>query len=349
MAVFVCAIVGVCACALLPGWLSRIDIAIRRFIRFYGGLSGPVQGLVSLSLFIAPAYVFRVREHTLGDSAIWFRNLKHAHNGGDGFWATVFGIDSLERVPTNEFLDYFLHLQAYRLGGLAFGWSPADAYAYLSWASGLLYIIAARKIATLLGTTSLRRLTYLGALLSLGSLQLFFGYGESYTMVTAAGAFYAFSALHSLRSGTTPIVPLILLAVCCALHIMALSLAPSYVYVVWRHQGRPGWAMLARKPVIAGMVVICGSVALYLYSTVYPYNLPLFTARESGTYALFSFGHGALLLNAVLLVSPLGLAWGTRGLQAVGRWGAEEWFLAWAAAGTLDARQRRRPGTARLA
>ena len=334
-AVFACSVVGVCTCALLPGRLSRIDIAVRRLTRFFAGLAGPIKSLIPLAAFAALAYGFRVREHTLGDSVVWFRNLKNSNDGGDGWWANAFGFDSLEHVPTNEFLDYFLHLQAYRLGNFAFGWSPADAYASLSLAAGVLYVIAAWKIAALLGATTLRRLTYVGALLSLGTLQLFFGYGESYTLVTAAAAFYVLAALGRLRGGCRPIAPLILLVVCCALHLMALSLAPSYGYLAWRRQGRSGRAMLERKSVIAGIAVIGGSIALYLYSAIYPHNLPLFTARESGTYALFSLGHGALLFNAVLLVSPLGLVWGAQGLQAVGRWETEQWFLAWAAAGTL--------------
>ena len=317
--------------------LGRGDAVLRSAVVSLQRPFGSIVRPVCLLFFLFFAYVFRVREHTLGDSVVWFRDLSthYSNDPASSLWSIVFSVPSFDHIPTNEFLDFLLHIQLYRLGSYLFQWSPSDAYEFLSYAAGVLYVIAAWKVAAGLGKTALRRLTFFASLCSLGSMQLFFGYGESYTLVTVAAVFFVLAALRFLRGDSPFAAPCIWLAVCCSLHIMAVSLVPSLVYLLWRDRGQPGRDLLARRGVVVGVLGIGGVLALYLYSAIYPHNMPLWTARTSGTYALFSLGHGVLLLNAILLVSPLGLIWGITGIKVHRSWDSEVWFLAWAVIGTL--------------
>ncbi len=249
-------------------------------------------------------------------------------------WIRGIPLEGWEFIPLFEPLDFFLHLKVYDIGSTLAGFEPKDAYETVSCAAGLLFVVCLWKISCLLGRRREEQMPLFLFLITLGSLQLFFGYGESYTLVTLASCWYVLAALRSLRGGGVA-WPALALALSASLHAMALCLVPSFLFLVWRkHRSARIEALLARRiPRIAVPVAIVA--AWVLYSKIYPHSLPLFADTDKGTYGLLSPGHLLFLLNAALLVSPFGLIWAGAFTLSRRETDPDVRFLRWSALGPL--------------
>ena len=116
----------------------------------------------------------------------------------------------------------------------------------------------------------------------------FFGYGESYTLVTAAVALYVLSGFRCLRGEASILSPTLLLGFCAALHLLSLSLLPSWLYLLWHDGGKLG--QLLRRPgvyapLMAGAAVVCVYACVEFYLQL---SLPLWQADENGKYAILA-------------------------------------------------------------
>jgi len=341
LACFILVAAATTAISTKAAWLQKADsVFVRLSLHFEGKpfSSRCFQGLCVL-FFVALAYVFRDHSHFLGDSAKWFGILEYALR--DAFdWEIVSGHHSRLHVPGFEYiniqqpLDLFLHFQVYRLGHALWNWTPADAYEWISCLAGGCYALALWKIAAFLNASTLLRLTLFAFLISLGSTQLFFGYGESYTLVILASTLYTLHGLRFLRGRTALVYPTSFLLLAAALHLMALCLFPSWVYLLWHDKGRLG--EFFRRPQIYLPLLVAGSlIAFYAYVEFYrPLQLPLWEAREEGKYALLSVPHAMNLINEVLLLSPFGLIWGVVFLFSRKASAPHCRFLGWAALGS---------------
>ena len=184
-----------------------------------------------------------IEAHVLGDSAMWLQNLEILRVPGQEdviTWIIGLPWEGYRHLPALQALDFALHLQAYRWGYALFGWTAADAYAWISICSGVGYAAVLWRLAALLGRERWERLTLLAYLLSLGNVQFFFGYGESYTLIALTMALYALWALRYLRGQAPLWMPTVALAATLALHLMPMALAPSWLYLLWRYPGRLG-------------------------------------------------------------------------------------------------------------
>lgn len=289
-----------------------------------------------LASFGLLAYVGRVREHSLGDSLLRFSDLERLYDSfieGAGVQAGITDVQSYSSIHF-ELLDVLIHFFALLVGRELGEWTPQDAYTWLSIAAGILYLGAIWQVGRLLGRTTLQRTTYSALCITLGSLQLFFGYGESYTLVSAFAVIYVVVGLRALR-GSSLLYPILCLLFCVALHAIAFSLIPSILYLIWLRVGRPGLILLSNRYLPLFLWPIVFIVATSLYAFFYPIRMPLWVPDESVTYALFSWGHARLLLNAALMVSPFGLLWGVASYFSNRSGQREDAFLSWAAWGAL--------------
>lgn len=142
--------------SLLPMWSTAIESALAPALR---RLPGWYAGLAAATVL---AWLFRVGSHHLGDSQVWFRNLRAAVEGTLGpqeawFAATPFA--DLHYLPALQVLDYVLHLQAFRAGQALFGWDPVTAYAVLSVAACPVYVTLLWRLAGCLTVAADRRPT----------------------------------------------------------------------------------------------------------------------------------------------------------------------------------------------
>ncbi len=315
-----------------------IAIAARRLAHWMErrGWVGDGVRLGALLLFFVAAYSFRVREHVLGDSQLRFAELEKFYElavempGLFAVLARIFAEGNLRF----ESLDFAIHLLIFSIGKQVGTWTPEEAYAWPSFLAGGLYLVALWKVGGLLGTTALQRLSYFATGITLGTIQLFLGYGESYTLVTACAGLYLLLGLRCMRGGSL-LYPALGLIVCAALHVISISLVVSLFYLLWQKIGRPGGHHLARRGVQLAAWPLALVASVWLYAHFYPIRMPLWVPAAEGQYALFSAGHAMLLINAAFLISPFGLVWGIASWAKRLASRSEDVFLAWAAWGPM--------------
>ena len=272
--------------------------------------------LAALGLALSFFYIWRVQGHFLGDSEKWFKifeSLTQRPNESVGGVDPRHVIPVLGYIPLFEPLDVVLHYQVFRIGHTLIEWRPQDAYAALSYTAGVAYILVAWKTSKLLHTSMLVQYASLGTLLSMGMLQFFCGYGESYTLVTAASAYYIYQSLRTLQTRRLwP--PMGALVLSCGLHLIALSLLPSFVYLCWRV--RWNWQPRHPKKLTGALLFIALPAAVHLYTSFYPHPLPLLPGSDPAHWWVLGHRHLAVLGNVCLLICPFGLLWMLSGVNA---------------------------------
>jgi len=286
---------------------------------------------VLLFCVFAVFYTLRVQGHYLGDSRMWIEVFEGLQKGLRPIDSThihpVFGF-----VPPNEALDAILHYHLYRLGHSVAGWAPEDSYLWMGCSAGLVYIAVSWRTACQLFRAMVNRLACFSALSSLGILQLFFGYVESYTLVTAAMSVYLLIGLKSLERGKIGLA-IGLFVLCCGLHLQALSLFPSVLFILYRRFGLPPAFMPSRTLVFAGSIVSFLAL-VWAYATHYPFALALWPVDGGWEWWLLSPEHLLQLSNTVLLVAPLTIGWAIQGARG-SRLDARSQFLAISAIGPV--------------
>jgi hypothetical protein len=229
-----------------------------------------------------------------------------------------------EREP----LDFFLHAQLYRSLSPLTGWDVPTVYAVLSCLAGGVFVVTIIVLTALLARRQIDRLLAAGLVLSAGVMQLFFGYLESYTLMTAGLAVYLFLGLLCLAGRVGVTWPAAALAVSGLLHPIVLAAAPALSVVLldrWRRRAfrlRAGLRLAAAA--VAGIVVPAVLlIALFVGNgyTVERWEIarnqfgggdqrtfkPLVTVTSPREYyPLLSIDHARAVVNQQLLVAPLG-------------------------------------------
>jgi hypothetical protein len=265
---------------------------------------------VAVALLAAiPFYLFRIQHLRWGDAYILAHAIPHPDVRLTYVW----------QAP----LDVFLHAQAWRLGHAWFGWpDPLPVYALLSVAAGVVFVWTLLGLADWLGGARAARVLVIGLVLTLGTMQLFFGYVENYTFMTLGVLVYLWLALRAVRGEIGLAWPASALALTHAFHPSTLVLAPSLLYVAWltaRSKGQPARTLLAL--VVPYALTLAGLLALMttgghglsaLLGADFPgggdrrWFVPLCQATTRWErYTMFSLAHLVDVVNQQLLVAPM--------------------------------------------
>jgi hypothetical protein len=246
----------------------------------------PWLRLVLALLTAIPFYLFRIQHLRWGDAYILVNAIPHPEVRLTYVW----------QAP----LDVFIHAKAWALGNRLFGWpDPVPVYTILSTAAGVTFVWVLLGLAAEIGRDTTERALLAGPVLTLGTMQLFFGYIENYTFMTLGVLIYCWLALRTLRGESALIWPATALALTHAFHPATIVLAPSLVYLALRLD-TPGSACdkppvpspssrpSARAPRPGGLVGARGGIGGRVISIAVPYLLVLV-----GILALMTAGgHG---------------------------------------------------------
>ncbi|MCS7222369.1 MAG: hypothetical protein RML36_04280 [Anaerolineae bacterium] len=277
-------------------------------------------GLVSL----IPFWLFRLAHTRWGDAYILSQAIAHPEVRLTYNW----------QAP----LTVYLHAQLWALGHRLWGWADAmPAYALTSTLAGGVFVHVLARLSAELSTLpatgrdepsgakrSLPPLTF-GLVITLGTIQLFFGYVENYTLMSLGMMVYLWLAWRCLQGRLMPVWPATALAITHALHPSTLLLAPSLVYLGWawarRRAGTSG-GLVAAWQIALPMIVVSGGVITlmesgghglaYLVGEDRPgggdgrWLVPLFkTTTRWEHYTMFSWGHLLDIVNEQLLIAPV--------------------------------------------
>jgi tetratricopeptide (TPR) repeat protein len=252
-------------------------------------LSTPLVYVIAAGLLAFLFWQLRMPLHFLGDGRLLIRTLEQ----GDWF-------------HPHEPLDRLIHHGLLQITRPVAGWNAEMVYQVLSVAAGLVYIFAALRLGALLG----RRLFVVAFLLTLGTVQLFLGYAESYSLATAAILVYMVLALEHLTGRRRLLWVALSLCTGVALHHALVFLVPSFLYLIWKGTGdgtlRPRWRLpLSIGSVMVILVLVLGTSRDWMSEQTATMLVP-WSKDAVSQYTLISWQHLVDFLNEQVLISPFG-------------------------------------------
>ena len=198
--------------------------------------------------------------------------------------------------------------------------SAENTYRIYSYISGILFLLLAFPVASVLGKSNRDKSVVLAFLLSSGYMQLFFGYVENYALNMPGLLLYILVGLHSLRQRLPLYVPALVLGVLLALHPAHSVFAPSLLFIAWqayRHRMNrvTRWtniattaASLCCAPACTVLFLWLSSIGVdaYLGGTGPDDFLPVFAQPGFlDQYRVFSLVHFLDFINQQLLAAPV--------------------------------------------
>ena len=256
-----------------------------------------------ITLALAAFLVLHSARHFLGDGYLLLRKL-----GADT-------IQDQSRAPLT-----FAFIRALHQAGRAFWESPENTYRIYSYASGVLYVLLSFPVASSLGKNKQEMSIVLAALLTMGYMQLFFGYVENYALYMPGLLLYLLLGLQTLKGRIHLYAPAIVLGLLLALHQAFAVFGPSLFFLAYRTWRKRQEAVSSLKNTAASVAALCcipASTAVLLGLSGIGFEgylarmggrnfLPLFA--EPGLhseYRIFSLAHLLDFLNQQLLAAPV--------------------------------------------
>lgn len=322
------------------GWLAALAVALlilspvsdalgRWFHRLRACLPAQVHrrlwfALIALAAGI-PFWLFRIRHLRWGDAAFLVRAL--SYTGPDRPIWTIYNWQS----P----LTLFTHAQLWLMLNPSLGVGVDTLYAISSILSGIGFVYVALLLADFLGSDLLEKATIFGLVVTTGSIQLFFGYVENYTIMSLGLVVTLYLGVRCLRGETSVTWPSLALAITNAFHPSTVVLWPAMGYVGWQVAGRRAavsvspsgvearlrdWTKFALPPILVFVALATlmtagghGPGAMLVEdrpggADSIPF-VPLFeTTTRWQRYTMFSLAHVVDWANEHFLISPFGLA-----------------------------------------
>jgi hypothetical protein len=221
------------------------------------------------------------------------------------------------------------------------GWPVEHVYAATSIICGILFVYLLLNFAARLGRTPLESALLAGLVLTTGSMQLFFGYVENYTIISLGLLVTIFLAWCTLQGEIGLVWPVLALSLTNAFHPSTVFLWPGMGLLSWLCWRRrqvtlwPGLWQTVLPPLLVGGGVLAlmesgGHGLAALLSQDRPgggdgvWFVPLFEIdpawQKYQPYTMFSAAHLIDWINVHLLISPWGLPLLAMCLLTVYRW-----------------------------
>jgi hypothetical protein len=271
-----------------------------------------------------PFWLFRIRHLRWGDSHFIVKAL--SYTGPDRPIWTIYNWQS----P----LTILIHAKLWLLLNPSLGIGVDTLYAITSVLTGVGFVYSLFLLTDSLGRDRLEKATIFGLVITTGSVQLFFGYIENYTLISLGLILTLYLGVRCLRGEISLAWPSLTLSITNAFHPSTAILWPAMGYVAWRvagHQssagastpqrrGRPSeWAKLILPPILVFAALSAlmasgghGPGAMLVDdrpggADSIPF-VPLFqVTTEWQHYTMFSLAHLLDWANEHFLISPFGL------------------------------------------
>jgi tetratricopeptide (TPR) repeat protein len=231
---------------------------------------------------------------------------------GDGY----FKLEALStlHITRTEPLDGILHHQLYKLLISTFPQAdPSLVYTVPSVICGGIFLFMLLVISDLLGKTNFHKVLIFSTLITLGSIELFFGYVEAYTTLLTGLTLFLLLSLLCIRGRTNLLFIFLVLMVSTAIHVSGIVLLPAFLYLaLWK------WSRQRRKfPDLSTALSLLGC-ALIVFVAIwkvflapgggnrFAQFLPIVSSTGYG-FTMFSWEHLVEFLNQLLLLSPAGI------------------------------------------
>lgn len=265
-----------------------------------------------------PFWLFRIQHLRWGDAEFIVKAL--SYTGADRPVWTIYNWQS----P----LTIYLHARLWLLLNPQPGIGVETLYALSSVLAGVGFVYVLLCLAAQLGRDRLEQATLFGLVATTGSMQLFFGYIENYTLMSLGVLLTLYLGVRCLLREVSPVWPSLALAITNAFHPSTIVLWPAVLFLGWRTMHNPDgaaprggvvWAQVVLPPVLvfaalAFLMSTGGHGPAAMLTDDRPGGadgipfVPLFeVTTEWQHYTLFSPAHLLEWANEHSLISPFGL------------------------------------------
>jgi len=281
---------------LLPDISGKLYSLGQILSKNFGRLPLPVRITIIVLIAGLIFYLLRVHVHTLGDG-----------------YQRVYQVEKGYLHNSPEPLDFFLHSILYMGLNPLFGIGAGTIYTSLSIIFGIIFITL---IYLFKFPESVNKET--GALvkiliISLGGLQIFFGYVESYSLLYPATLLFILYAFRYLSNKSGLITTTIIFSLAISAHQSGLILLPAFMYLLYYNHKSVDPSNKKEKtlPIIFALITVSTLAGLYIYQRIkYPQYqtdlsemlLPLYSPGE---YSIISMAHIIDIANEILLIAPI--------------------------------------------
>jgi tetratricopeptide (TPR) repeat protein len=252
-----------------------------------------VFGFASIGIF----HLLRDQTHFLGDGAQTINLLEKGRLA----------------LKWTEPLEIIIHLYAYKLLNPILHLNAEALYSGISIFSGAVFVFLLFLFSELLGKDKEEGLLVFLLLGTTGSVQLFFGYAEHYTLLYLALFSYVYFSLRFLqkKGGFLPVALFFFISIFS--HFSAFYLFPSLLFLLWA-----GFEFKNKKKrrhfrwmiSFISLILLSGFLLFYLKNRwmLGQVLVPLYPGYYyAPDYTLFSFSHFLDMLSLQLLLSPVGI------------------------------------------
>jgi cytochrome c-type biogenesis protein CcmH/NrfG len=265
--------------------LEKIFTKIRKY---------PLFAIVSL-LSIPVFWSLRTKLFLLGDG---YNILKKLSNG---------------MITPTEWLDGIIHQEFYRfLSMISPGIDPSFSYSIPSVVCGGIFIFLILTLSDLLGKTTFQKVLIFSILFTLGSIELFFGYVESYTILLVSLTLFILFSILYVQARASIIFSFLALVLSVGLHVSAIVFVPSFFYVIfwkWQSEKRKLLDIFTLLSLLGcfGMISFIVWKVFFLKGEGGGFSrfLPLLPSAKTD-FTLFCGAHIGEFANQLLLLSPVG-------------------------------------------
>lgn len=300
---------GTSSAAFLPAYISYplfcvgfLSIASYFFVKENLSLQiNQALGKFSEYWLLLPAGIlflnFSQETHLLGDGLLRIRELEH-------------GIIFSPAEP----LDTMIHALFYSILKPSFGIDGTGAYKLISILSGLLSLGGAIFYLKKIFAEKIKIYFTLMLVFFSGAAQLFFGYIESYSIMSAMLILFVLSTFNQMKEREFSYSPLIYFMIGLLCHPIMLAMAPALLYYFYKTFSAKSEGQIRSLLISASIVLLPASamVAAFLLSD-YPMDkfIQIAGAQSSflplsgnNGYNLFSLAHFTDIINLLLLIAP---------------------------------------------
>jgi hypothetical protein len=267
------------------GFFNLVGKNLKRINRYYKYI---LFSFGSIIVF----WIFKAKTHLLGDGYV---------RGNEIVAGTKFSV--------TEPLDFYLHVLVYRFLKL----DVYQTYTLISCLAGALFVFLALWLSHILGKENKEKVFAFVVLVSMGSVQLFFGYIESYSLVYAGMMAYFLLSFLYLKGRCGIFFPSLALLFSVSLHLSAAYFLPSLIYLHLVNSQKEKRQFNFKKILNLAFMLFLVGVGFVILSrnnpnprSVTTYLIPL-VGDGNAPYSLFSGAHLVDMINEQLLLSPVGI------------------------------------------
>jgi len=282
---------------LIPPIQSKTKLVLEKIREGLEKIHAPVWLLIIMAIF----YIFRQETFLLGDGLLRIRNVEH------GLLFTA-----------EEPLDTFIHTSLYNILNSFTSVSAQDVYQYISIFCGTVAICGLFLFLKKFYENKSDRWIAGGIIVTVGSIQLFFGYVESYTIVACLIMLFLFSTLLMMKRERFTLLPSLFLSFAAISHPTSSLFIPAalygYYYVINKQEHSKEY--IYRKwtqTILIFISIIILLLVLFAVNGFTPADfiesysgksniLPLFSSGD--VYGIFSLNHFIDIINEILLTTP---------------------------------------------